>query len=345
MNTHLHGLWLDGVHQAGCGLTTRRNAMTALGAAAFAAATRSFAQAIRVRRIGYIGPLGGSLLGDRAVAFRSGLRELGYVEGKNLIVEWRFPAKVDQRLDDLAVDLVALKVEVIVAQSGNATGAARRATKTIPIVMVGANDPVLSGFVASLARPGGNITGISNLMGDISVKHLEMLREVLPKLSRVALLARHFSPESSTLKSVQSAARSLNVELLPVEAVSVSGIVAAFDVMVRERVQALIVETEPFIYQNSDEILALAAKHRIPTMMPTAELVEAGGLMSYGWDPLMGYKGAATYVDKILKGAKPADLPVEQPSTFELVVNTKTAKILGIKIPRTMLVRATRVIE
>ena len=125
----------------------------------------------------------------------------------------------------------------------------------------------------------------------------------------------------------------------------VNGIVAAFDTMVRERVQALIVETEPFIYQNSDEILALAAKHRIPTMMPTAELVEAGGLMSYGWDPLMGYKGAATYVDKILKGAKPADLPVEQPSTFELAVNTKTAKMLGVKIPRTMLVRATRVIE
>ena len=274
------------------------------------------------------------------------MRELGYVEGKNLVVEWRFADGKFERLPGLAAELVQLKVDVIVAVASPAIGAAQKATTTIPIVMATTGDPVGSGFVKSLARPGGNITGLSNMGGDIGPKLFDLLHSVVPKLSRVAVLV---TPTSTTyraiLESIQAAAQKAGVKTLVAEASSPQDIENAFSMMVREKADAVIVGASTFFSQQRRQIGELATKYRIPSMFGNRVNVEAGGLMSYGYKVTDNYQRSATYVDKILKGAKPGDLPVEQPVALELVVNLKTAKALGLTIPQTILLRADEVIQ
>jgi putative ABC transport system substrate-binding protein len=307
----------------------------------------AFAQShpAKVPRIGFFGGGTAASSADRIEAFRSGLRELGYIEGKNIVLEMRFRANETVPLSRPAAELVALQVDVIVAASGQATNAAREATQTIPIVMIGLNDPVGSGVIASLSRPGGNITGPTSMGTDVSAKYVEFLREVSPKLSRIALLTDRERAAPSIVNSVQSATKATGVRLQVLQAENTSEIEAAFIAMARERAEALIVMLDPILVQQRSQIAALAMKYRLLTMLPVASMVQAGGLLSYGHDPKATWKRAATYVDKILRGAKPADLPAEQPTTFELVVNMKTAKALGVIMPNTILMRATRVIE
>ena len=278
--------------------------------------------------------------------FRQGMRELGYVEGKNLVIEWRSAEGKFERLPDLAAELVQLKVDVIVTAGTPAISAAQKATTTIPIVMGSAGDPVGSGFVKSLARPGGNITGLSNMVVDLGPKHLEMLRSMVPKLSRVAVLVNPSNSSHATiLKSVQAAAQKTNIKVLPAEARTPQEIESAFSTMTQGNVGAVLVAIDAFFIQQGRQIAELAAKHRLPSMSASREYVEAGGLMSYGQNLADNYRRAATYVDKILKGAKPGDLPVEQPTKFELIINGKTAKALGLTIPQSLLISADKVIE
>lgn len=326
-------------------MTTRRHLVKSLSAAALSITIPVLAQSqpARVPQIGFFGSSSATALAARIEVFRTGLRELGYEEGKNVIVEWRHPGGEAAQLSGVATEFVKLKVDVIVAWGGAATRAAQRATKTIPIVMIGPNDPVGTGLVASLSRPGGNTTGVTNLGVDVSSKYVEMLREALPKLSRVALLTTRTPTAARILNSVQSATKVLGVKLLHLQAETASEIETAFGLMSRERVEALVVMADPILAELGREIVTLAARQRLPTMLPNPTGVDAGGLMGY-W-AVIPWKRVATYVDKILKGAKPAELPVEQPTTFELVVNLKTAKTLGITIPQSILVRATKVIE
>ena len=329
-------------------MNNRRKIIVALGATALAAPFASFAQQQgKVWRIGYLSPRAHSndLPFDRA--FVHGMAELGYVEGKNLIIEWRSADGDYERLPSLAAELVRIKVDVIVAPTSSAIRAAQKATATIPIVFPTTGDPVGSGFVKSLAHPGGNITGLSNFNLDISAKHLELLRTMVPKLSRVAILG---NPRSSThpaiLKSVQAAALKVGgVRVLSVEAGTLEQIERGFVLMTQERAGGVMIAADAFLVEQRRRIAELAASHRLPSITQTGEYVEVGGLMSYGANQVDGYRRAATYVDKILKGAKPADLPVEQPTKLDLIINGKTAKLLGIKIPQSLLVMAEKVIE
>jgi putative ABC transport system substrate-binding protein len=274
------------------------------------------------------------------------MRELGYVEGRNLAIEWRSAEGKGERLPELAAQLVQLKVDVIVTAGTPATSAAQKATGTIPIVIAAATDPVGSGFVKSLSHPGANITGLSSLSLDISPKNLEIMLSIVPKLSHVALLMNPAnSSHVAVLKSTQAAAQKLNIKVLPVEARTAPEIERAFSAMTREHAGAVIVAIDSFFIQQGGQIAALAAKNRLPSMGGSREYVEAGGLMSYGQNLGDNSRRAATYVDKILKGAKPGDLPVEQPETFELFISRKAAKALGITIPESILVRADKVIE
>jgi putative ABC transport system substrate-binding protein len=273
--------------------------------------------------------------------------ERGYVEGKNLIIEWRFADGEYERLPALAAELVRLKVDVIVASTSPAIRAAQKATTTIPIVFPTTGDPVGSGFVASLARPGGNITGLSNVNLDISAKLLELLMTMVPRLSRVAVLG---NPGSSTyaaiLKSIQAAAlKIVGVRVFSVEARTREEIERGFVLMTQERADGVIVAADPFLILQARQIALLAVQHRLPSITQPPVYAEAGGLMSYGQSIADSHRYAAAYVDKILKGAKPADLPVEQATKFMLVVNMKTAKALGLTIPPSLLLRADRVIE
>jgi len=274
------------------------------------------------------------------------MRELGYVEGKNLVIEWRFADNKYERLPDLAADLVRLKVDVIVTAGPAATSAAQKATTTIPIVFGGANDPVGSGFVKSLARPAGNITGLSNVSVEMSPKLLEMLLSTMPKLSRVAVLMNPSNSGHATmLKNVQAAAQKANVKVLPVEARTPQEIETGFSVMTKENAKAVIVVRDALFNQQVRQIAELAAKNRLSSIAQIREYVDAGGLMSYGPSITDSYRRAATYVDKIFKGAKPGDLPVEQPTKFELLINRKTAKALGLTVPQSLLISADKVIE
>ena len=272
------------------------------------------------------------------------MRDVGYVEGKNLVVESRFADGKLERLPGLAAELVQLKVDVIVTGGSPAISAAQKATSTIPIVMTTAGDPVGSGFVKSLARPGGNITGLSVMSGDTSAKLLELLRSVVPKLSRVAMLtpSTTYGPLS---KGVQAAAQKAGVKTLVAEASTPQEIENAFSMMVREKADAVIVGSPTTFAQQHRQIAELALKYRMPSMFQDRVYVEAGGFMGYGQKFTDNYERSATYVDKILKGAKPGDLPVEQPVSFEFVVNLKTAKALGLTIPQSILLRADEVIQ
>jgi putative ABC transport system substrate-binding protein len=297
----------------------------------------------KVWRIGFIAARSRA---DYFGAFVKGMRELGYVEGKNLVMEWRFADGQYDRLPALAAELAALKVDAILAAGPPVIIATQKASITIPIVMVTSIDPVEDGFVKSLAHPGGNITGISNLSGDLAPKHLEMLLNLVPRLSRVAVLGNPAnSAHVTVLKNVQAAALKTNIKVVPFNARTPSEIETAFSMMRKEKVGALIVGLDPFFNQQQIQMTELAAKNRLPVMTTTREYVEAGGLISYGQNLADQYQHAAVLVDKILRGAKPGDLPVEQSTKLELVINRKTATTLGLTIPQSLLVRADKVIE
>ncbi len=298
----------------------------------------------KVPRVGLL--LTGSPPSATAGPFRHGLRDLGYVEGQNIAIEERWAEGKHERLPDLAAELVRLRVDVIVTPGTPPTLAAKDATRTIPIVMVFVADPVGQGLVAGLARPGGNITGLSSLGEGITAKQLQLLKEFVPKVSRVAVLRFPADPVHPLLvREAEGAARALGVLLQVLEAGSPNDFDRAFAAMARERAGALLVLAHPIFFAQRARIADLAAKARRPAMYALREYVEAGGLISYGTHLPALFRRAATYVDKILKGAKPADLPVEQPTRFELVVNLKTAKALGLTIPQSVLIRADQVIQ
>jgi len=300
----------------------------------------------RVPRIGYLvlSPLVDPPSAERA-AFLDGLKELGYVAGQNIIIEYRSAAWSRELLPDLAAELVELKVDVIVAVPGTAD-AARQTTKTIPIVVPAANDPVESGLVASLARPGGNITGTAVSTIDLAGKRLELLKEALPKLSRVAVLwSPPYEAASLQWKETQAEARRLGLALQSLEVKDPKDFPGAFSAMTRKRPDALLTFVSPLTTAYRPIVVEFATKHRLPTMFAVREDVGAGGLMSYAANVPHIFRRAAGYIDKILKGTKPGDLPIEQPTEFELVINMKTAKTLGLTIPQTLLLRADQVIE
>ena len=287
-----------------------------------------------------------SLDSDIFGAFPRGMRDLGYVEGENLMIEWRFANGNVERLPGLVAELIRLKVDAIVTSSTPATKVLQKATTTIPIVMGTIGDPVGSGFVASLAHPGGNITGLTSVTKDLSPKLLELLLEVVPKLSRVAVLVNSSNPfHAAVLKNVQAAAQKTGVTILAVEARTVQEIENAFPTISKERAGAVILAQDTLFTQQRRQIAELSAKHRLPLIAAMLEYVEAGVLMSYGPSFADIYRRAATYVDKIFKGAKPANLPVEQPTKFEMFINDKTAKALGLTIPHSILLQADRVID
>jgi len=300
----------------------------------------------RVPRIGYLGT---RTLSDFGVdAFRQGLRELGWVEGQNIVVDYRFAEGGLDRLPDLAAELVRLKVDIIVAQATPGAAAAKNATETIPIVMVPVGDPVGLGLVASLARPGGNVTGVSYSVGglDIIGKQLELLKQTVPKIHRVAILSNPANPTRPlVIRDVNGAARALAVQLQFLEARGPNEFDSAFAAIAKERIEALVVMADTMFVLHRTRLADLAARSRLPAAYGWREHVEAGGLMSYGPSLSYLFRRSATFVDKILKGAKPGDLPVEQPTQFELVINLKTAKALGLTIPPSLLQRADQVIE
>jgi putative ABC transport system substrate-binding protein len=274
------------------------------------------------------------------------LRELGYTEGKTFVLEVRYSEGRVERLPELARELVGLKVDVIVTGNDAATAAVKRETQTIPIVMGNSIDPVGTGFVVNLARPGGNVTGLSNVSSELSGKRLELLREVVPGLSRVALL---WNPDLRgaviDYKQTEGAAHSLRLELQSVEVSRAEDLDRAFSAVTNQRAQAFILPPNPVTLQSRGQIASFAQRNRLPSIYGQKEYVDAGGLMSYGPNTFDMLHHAAIYVDKILKGAKPADLPVEQPTKFELVISLKTAKALGLTIPPSMLQRADEVIR
>ena len=303
-------------------------------------------QAKKVPRIGFLSSLSPSETALWHQAFRQALRDLGWVEGKNISIEYRYSEGRDDRLYDLAADLVRLKVDIIVTALTPDTLAARNATREIPIVMATVGDPVGSGFVESLARPGSNVTGLTNIAPELSGKHLELLKDTVPKLTRVAVL---WNPEASisTLgwKESQLPARALGLQLYSMEISSADKFDKAFEDATRARVGAVAIGPNALVAANQKRIADLAAKGRLPSIYQLREFVNSGGLMAYGPDRSDLYRRAATYVDKILKGTKPADLPVERPMKFELVINLKTAKQIGLTIPQSVLYRADKVIK
>jgi putative ABC transport system substrate-binding protein len=329
-------------------LITRRKLIIALGAGALMGPFGSFAQQQgKVWRVGFlVGRRQLSHDSDFLSAFPKGMRDLGYIEGKNLVIEWRFADGEYERLPDLAAELVKLKVDILLAVGPPVIIAAQKTTTTVPIVIVTGLDPVDAGFVKTLARPGGNITGISNLSGETSLKQLEMLLTIAPKLSRVAVLVNPTNPAHATVvKSIRAAAQRANVKVFAVEARTPQEIETGFFLMTKENATAIIVALDQFLMQQRRQIAELATKNRLLSVATLREYVEDGGLMSYGVNMTDQFRSAAIFVDKIFKGAKPGDLPIEQPTKFELVINRKTAKALGIKIPNSIMVQATTVIE
>ena len=279
-------------------------------------------------------------------AFREGLNELGYIEGQNIHIEYRFAGGSIERLAEFAAELVNLKVDVIVAGSTQSIDAAKRATKTIPIVFPVTFDPVESGFVASLARPGGNLTGLSTVNPDAAAKRVELIQEVMPRISRLAVLRNPTNSGSRfPLKETEAGAKRLGIRLQILEARSPDDLEGAFRAATKEQANALIVLADALFFAQRGRLGNLAIKHRLPSMFDDAQSVEVGGLISYGASLTDLFRRAAGYVDKILKGAKPADLPVEQPMKFELVINLKTANQIGLVVPPNVLARADRVIK
>ena len=306
----------------------------------------AYAQPTKIPRVGLL--VGGSASSDavRIESFRQGLRELGYVDGKNINVEPRYAAGNSDRLGELATALVRLPVDVIVTAGPTATGAAKKVTNTIAIVMAQDIDPVGAGFVATLARPGGNITGLSRLAPELSGKELELLKETIPPLSHVAVLGTSSQPGTAQeLKEIELTAKAIGVQSQYLDISTQKDIKPAFRSASKGHAGALLLISGPILFVERREIIELAAKSRLPAMYFAREFVEDGGLMTYAANVTDLWRRAATYVDKILKGAKPADLPVEQPTRFEFIINLKAAKAIGLTIPPNVLARADRVIK
>jgi putative ABC transport system substrate-binding protein len=303
-------------------------------------------QAETVRRIGVLSPFASSDAARWHEAFRQGLRELGWIEGKNISIEYRYAEGHADRLPALATELVRLKVDVIITSTPTDTLPAKEATRTIPIVMASGGDPVVMGMAGSLARPGGNVTGLTQIATELAGKRLELLKEMVPNLSRVAVL---WNPggRSSTVnwQELQRPARRLGLELHSLEARNAGDFDRVFADASRAYVGALAIMPDPLFAGNLRRIADLAIKSRLPAVFHLREFVDSGGLVAYGPDRTDMFRRAATYVDKILKGAQPADLPIEQPTKFELVINLKTAKALGLTIPQSLLLRAAEVIK
>jgi putative ABC transport system substrate-binding protein len=303
-------------------------------------------QPTKIPRIGYLSPTSPATNSARIEAFRQGLRELGYVEGKNIFIEYRYAEGKLDRLPALVAELARLKVDIIVTSSPAPTRAAKDATVTIPIVFAQDADPVASEFVASLARPGGNITGLSTLAPELSGKRLELLREVVPKLSRVAVFGTSTIPSTApTLRETELAAGVFKVQHQYLDILDPKDIETAFRSANKGRADAVLVLAGPVVFSQRTQIAGLAVKNRLPAIYPQTEFTEAGGLMTYGANSNDLFRRAATYVDKILKGSKPADLPVEQPIKFEFIINLKAAKQIGLTIPPNVLARADKVIK
>jgi putative ABC transport system substrate-binding protein len=330
-------------------VTTRRAFISTVAGGLLAAPLAAEAKpAGKVYRIGYISnsPPNTPETSRLYEAFRQGLRERDWIEGRNAVIEWRFAEGRMERFPDLAADLIRLKVDIVVTLGGPAARAAKQATTTTPIVAIAVSDPVGQGLVASLARPGGNVTGLATLFPELAVKRLELLKEALPGVSRVAVLWNAANPGNVIiLRGVQAAAQTLGVTLQTREVRGPDDFAAAFAKMRRERPDALMILDDPLLFQYRASIVDFAAKRRLPAMHPIRESVEAGGLIAYSVNLAELNRRAAEYVDKILKGAKPADLPIEQPTKFELVINLKTAKALGLTIPPSLLGRADEVIQ
>src|SRR5258706_1815910 len=324
-------------------MSNRRRLIIPLGTAVLTARLSSFAQPTKMARIGIV--FIGSRNQPHLESFKRGLAERGYTEGKNVTIEYRYAEGKEDRLPALAAELVQLQVDVIVVTADVSAEAAQKATKTIPIVVT-AGDPVAWGLADSLAKPKGNVTGLSVILAELSAKRVELLKDTFPKMTRLAML---FDPKTrvqpSVLSQTRIAARALGLQLDAFEAETSKDIEKAFASMSKVRSSALLVLLSPSITLHSKQIVESALKQRLPGIYPTRQFAEEGGLMAYG--PLIGdlYYRAANYVDKILKGAKPADLPVEQPTTFELVLNLKTAQALGLTVPQSVLAQATEVIQ
>jgi putative ABC transport system substrate-binding protein len=327
----------------------RRKVLAVLGACVLNAPPAALGQRqAKVWRVGFLAARHvGSIHSDAVFStFPQGMRELGYVEGRNLVIEVRFAEGDPERLHALAADLVRLPVDLIVAAGATAVRAAQKATSTIPIVIGTAGDPVGSGFVKSLARPGGNITGLSDVASDMGFKLLDVLLSAVPGLTHVAVLLNPGNPSHATFfGSIQEGARTTGVKILRLEARNEQEIEGAFSTMVKENVRGVVALPDPVFNLRQRQIAELAAKHRLPCISGFRRYVHAGGLMNYGPDFADNFRRAAAYVDKIFKGAKPADLPVEQSTRFELAVNLKTAKALGLTIPASVLVRADEVVQ
>lgn len=303
-------------------------------------------QPSKTATIGYLTAGARSSVMVRTEAFRQGLRELGYAEGKNITIEWRFAEGKLDRVPALAAELVNLKVAVIVTAGGTVTRAAKQATSTVPIVMAQDPDPIGSGFVASLGRPGGNITGLSALAPELNGKRLELLKEIIPKLSRVVVLWSSTEPgNAQSLKELELAAKAFGLKPQYLDVISPKDIETAFQAAKKARADAVLALTSAILVEHRSEIAELALKYRLPATHGVSSFMEDGGLMFYGTNFNDLYRRAATYVDKILKGRTPADLPVEQPIKFEFVINLKAAKQIGLTIPPNVLARAHRVIK
>ena len=300
----------------------------------------------KILRIGFLSGQSRSTSPARREAFQQGLRELGYVEGKNIVIEWRYAGGKFDRLPALAAELARLKVDVIVTGGPQATYPAKQATSTIPIVMALDPDPVGNGFVVSLARSGGNITGLSSLAPKISGKQLELLKEIIPKLSHLAVFGTSINPgNAQNLREAELAAQAFGVKLQYIDVLSPKDFETAFRDASKGRADAVLMLSGSVLVSQRAQLTDLAEKSRLPAIYPQPDYTESGGLMYYGTNTLDLFRRAATYVDKILKGANPADLPVEQPTKFELVINLKTAKQIGLTIPPNVLARADKVIK
>jgi putative ABC transport system substrate-binding protein len=318
--------------------------LTAIALACFHLAEAQ--QPTKVPRIGYLTQASASALAARTESFRQGLRELGYIEGKNIVIEWRSAEGNPDRLNDLVVELVRLKLDAIVSPGPSVTRRLRDATSTIPIVMAQDTDPVGSGFIANLARPGGNITGLATLAPEVSGKQLALLKEIVPRLSRVAVIGNSTNPgDAQALRETVLAAGSIEVYLRYLDVLDAKEIDNAFRAAANGRADALLVFGNPILNNQRKQVVDLAAKHRLPATYTRPEFIEVGGLAYYGTDYNDLFRRAASYVDKILKGIKPAELPVEQPTKFELVINLKAAKQIGLTVPPNVLARADRVIK
>jgi putative tryptophan/tyrosine transport system substrate-binding protein len=304
-------------------------------------------QSKKIARIGVLGGASASALSTSVESFRQGLRELGYVEGKNVVIDYRYADGKPERWPELVQEIVSLKPDVIVMTGTSFIRTAKQATSTIPIVVAGAGDLVETGVVESLARPGGNVTGSTNISSDLSGKRLELLKEVVPKALRVAIFWRTApdSQDEDEVKQTQISATPLGIKIQPVPVRSTDEFQGAFAAIKKENAGALIIVHGTWTNSYRKELVELAIKHRLPTMCETIYWTEDGCLMNYGHDPRHGWRRAAVFVDKILKGAKPADLPVEQPAKFDFIINLKTAKQIGLTIPPNVLARADKVIR